>query len=324
MNDSATRKRAREHKKFCSAVNEIVHKSISPAMALDPNRVYKPVKKLRKMVKRIRKQPLPEQVHDLRTNTRRLEATMTALSLDSRRNARKLLKDLSRIRKRAGKVRDMDVLTACAATIDAGEEQDCKVQLLEHLGAERRKLAKNLHTTVAKNAQPVRRRLKQFSDEIDRFLCLDEDHACDPAKASAQAAAAALALSSELATTPARLGRQNLHPYRLKVKELRNVLRMAKGDANKKSVETLGTVKGLIGEWHDWEELLATAQPVLDHGSNCRIIRELKKIANDKYEQALAAAKNMRRKYLRKDRDLHRGNKVRLRSVPAAITAMAA
>jgi CHAD domain-containing protein len=294
-------------------------------MALDPNRVHQPVKKLRKMVKQIRKQPLPEQVHDLRTNTRRLEATMAALSPDSRRNARKLLKNLSRIRKLAGKVRDMDVLTAYAATIDAGEEQDCKVQLLEHLGAERHKLAKNLHTTVAKNAQPVRRRLKQFSDEIDRFLCLDEDHACDPAKASAQATATALVLSSELATTPARLGRQNLHPYRLKIKELRNVLLMAEGDADKKFVETLGTVKDLIGEWHDWQELLATAQPVLDHGSNCRIVREVKKIEDDKYEQALAAAENMRRKYLRKDRDLqHRGNNLRLRSVPCVITAMAA
>jgi CHAD domain-containing protein len=234
-------------------------------------------------------------------------------------------KNLSRIRKRAGKVRDMDVLTAYAATIDAGEEQDCKVQLLEHLGAQRRKLAKNLHTTVAKNAQPVRKRLKQFSDEIDRFLCLDKDHACDAAKASAQATATALVLSSELATTPARLGRPNLHPYRLRVKELLNVLRMAEGDANKKFVETLGTVKDLIGEWHDWQELLATAQAILDHGSNCRIVRELKKIADDKYEQALAAAQNMRRKYLRKDLDLqHSGNNLRLRSVPGVITAMAA
>ncbi len=100
---------------------------------LDPKRVHKPVKKLRNIVKQIPKQPSPEQVHDLRTNTRRPEAVVTALSLDTSRNVKDLLNDLFRVRKRAGKVRDMDVLTAYAASLHDGEDQDCKVQLLEHL-----------------------------------------------------------------------------------------------------------------------------------------------------------------------------------------------
>ena len=295
-------------------------------MALDPDRVHKPVKKLRKLVQRMPKQPPPEQVHDLRTNTRRLEATVTALSLDTKRSVKRLLKDLSRIRKRAGKVRDMDVLTSYATTVNAREEQDCKVQLLEHLGAERRKLAKDLYVAVANNAGSVRRRLKRFSDEIDQFLCLREeaeDDGCDRARAPAQATAVALTLASELARTPPRLGRQNLHPYRLKVKELCNVLRMAEGEEDNELIEMLGNVKDLIGEWHDWEELLATAQDVLDHQGNCRVLRELKKIANQKYERALAAAEDLRRKYLRTSRD-QRNHNLRLRSVPAAITAIAA
>ena len=288
-------------------------------MALDPNRVDKPVKKLRRIVKGIRKQPLPEQVHDLRTNTRRLEATVTALSLDSSSKVRKLLNHLSRIRQRAGKVRDMDVLTAYAASVDAGEEQDCKVQLLEHLGAERRKQAKNLHAAVRKNAGPVRRRLKRLSHKVDRLLSEEKD---DAVNASRQATAEALRLASELAATTSRLGRQNLHPYRLKVKELRNVLRMA--EADDKLVEVLGNVKDSIGEWHDWEELVGTAQPVLDHGSNCKIVRELKERANAKYDKGLAAAEDLRSKYLGSSRERRKGNNLRLRSIPAAITAMAA
>lgn len=294
-------------------------------MPLDPNHVHKPVKKLRKIVKTIPKQPLPEQVHDLRTNTRRLEAIVTALSLDKTGNVRKLLNDLSCVRKRAGKVRDMDVLTEYAASVDADQEQDCKVQLLEHLGAKRRKRAKNLRAAVAKTAGPLRRRLKRLSQQIDRSLCEEEDDGCHPINASALSTAAALRLASELAATPARLGRQNLHPYRLEVKELRNVLRMAGDETDDEFVETLGKVKDLIGEWHDWDELVGTAQRVLDHGSNCKIVRQLKKTANDRYEQALAAAEDLRSKYLRSfSGRRNRGNSIRPRQVPAAITAMAA
>ncbi len=261
----------------------------------------------------------------MRTNTRRLEAVVTALSLDGSGNVKDLLNDLSRLRKRAGKVRDMDVLTTYAASLHDGEDQDSKVQLLEHLGAERRKLAKNLHTVVAKDAGPLRTRLKRLSKQIDRFLCEQEDGGCDPVKAPAQATATALRLAAEVATTPARLGRQNLHPYRLEVKKLRNVLRMAEGAAEGDLVEMLGKVKDLIGAWHDWEELLRTAQRVLDHGTNCTIVREVKKTANTKYDQALAAAEDLRRRYLRSSRNRRNRNKDSgLRSIPAEIIAMAA
>lgn len=86
-------------------------------MSLDSNQVQKPVRKLRKIIKKAGKEPSSQEVHDLRTNSRRLEASLAALSLHSKGNGRRLLKDLSRVRKRAGKVRDMDVLTGYAATL---------------------------------------------------------------------------------------------------------------------------------------------------------------------------------------------------------------
>ena len=45
-------------------------------MALDRDRLLKPVKKLRKLISRIDNNSAPEQVHRLRTNTRRFEATL--------------------------------------------------------------------------------------------------------------------------------------------------------------------------------------------------------------------------------------------------------
>src|SRR5207253_6998095 len=102
--------------------------------------------------------------------------------------------------------------------------------------------------------------------------------------------------------TPERLGRETLHPYRLKVKELRNVLQMAGGTSNLKFVDELGKVKDAIGEWHDWEELVSIAQKTLDHRPRCGLQTELKRIAKQKYEQALALSQKFRKTYLRNDR----------------------
>jgi len=85
----------------------------------------------------------------------------------------------------------------------------------------------------------------------------------------------------------------------LRVKELRNVLRMAAGTSNPKFVDDLGRVKDAIGEWHDWEELVLIAQKALDHGNGCELMRELKRVAEGKYEHALGVVQALRKKYWR-------------------------
>jgi CHAD domain-containing protein len=268
-------------------------------MSLDFNQLQKPVRKLRKLLKNARKEPLPEQVHDLRTNTRRLEAALASVSCEPRPEHRKLLKELGRIRKRAGKVRDMDVLTGFAASVRVPDEGDCSVQLLEYLGAEREKQAKRLHAAIGQHRGRLRELLKRTGKQFEAVASAGNHDADDDAtSAAASAAASALVLESELAEV-ARLSRQNLHPYRLKVKELRNVLRLAQDGGNDTFIETLGTVKNAIGEWHDWQELVGIAEQVLDHGPQCKLVRELKRISDAKYDHALAETEKMRRKYLR-------------------------
>jgi CHAD domain-containing protein len=67
---------------------------------------------------------------------------------------------------------------------------------------------------------------------------------------AAEAMAAAAKLSRELAQ-PATLNKSNLHPYRLKVKELRYILQMADSPDTRDFIDSLGAVKNAIGEWHD-------------------------------------------------------------------------
>ena len=72
-----------------------------------------------------------------------------------------MVKKLGRFRKRAGKVRDMDVLTSYASTIHAKGEDDCAVQLLEYLGMRRQKLAKKLYAEIEQQRKVVRAGLKR-------------------------------------------------------------------------------------------------------------------------------------------------------------------
>jgi len=59
---------------------------------------------------------------------------------------------------------------------------------------------------------------------------------------------------------PAELTKANLHPYRLKVKKFRDVIAMSAGGGDPKFADALAKCKDAIGEWHDWEELIAIAR----------------------------------------------------------------
>src|SRR5205814_5171230 len=80
-------------------------------VTLDSNQIQGSLRKVRKLLKKMPPVPRIRDVHRFRTNSRRIEAMLPPLSLDSGRNGRSFLKQLSKLRKQAGKVRDMDVLT---------------------------------------------------------------------------------------------------------------------------------------------------------------------------------------------------------------------
>ncbi len=264
-------------------------------MALDQARLVKPAKKLRKLVGKLDSDPAPEQVHDLRTSARRFEAAFKALALDDEGVPKSVLKELGRLRKRAGKVRDMDVLTEFAAAVHPKGEEECHVRLLEHLGAQRQKQAGKLHAEFKRLRTDLRKDLDQASSRMMRLVRRKGAGPLDSVVANA--AAAAVRLTAQLAAPP-RLNKTNLHPYRLKVKELRNILLMADTPSRPRFVQDLGGVKDAIGEWHDWEELVRIASKLPDHDGNRLLLVELKRIAKSKYDHALSLALKLRKTYL--------------------------
>jgi CHAD domain-containing protein len=266
-------------------------------MALDSEQFQEPVRKLRKLLRELSADPSVREVHRFRTNSRRIEAALPALELDSGRNGRRILKQLSKLRKHAGKVRDMDVLTAFLSDLPRDEqEKECSVQLLEHLGARRAKQAARLYAINHKHALELRKRLKRTAKKAAKILTLERRSSKDP-KATYTVAASALKLLSDL-RQPTRLGKTNLHPYRIKIKELRNLLQMAENPPRQDFLANLNEVKDAIGEWHDWEELIAIAKDVLDHQKNCLLTQQIRTTADAKYKRAIHLAETMRKRFV--------------------------
>jgi CHAD domain-containing protein len=131
-------------------------------MSLNIDRILKSVRRVRKFLAKAPKNPPPEKIRDLRTSARRLEAAIEAFGLGSKRREKRLFRDLRQVRKRAGKVRDMDVFTGHLWGLPQQEdEKECVIELAEHLGVRRAKAAKRLRRTAKELGPRLRAELKK-------------------------------------------------------------------------------------------------------------------------------------------------------------------
>jgi len=235
-------------------------------------------------------------IHDLRTRARRVEAIAGILIPANENSRRRLLKLLKPLRKAAGDVRDMDVLAAKARTLAGRQQDNSVVCLLEHLQAIRIESARKLVNTVNKQRADTRDGLKQFSRWIEKHIHTRESGSASKTTARKSYTDAAIRLMDELSRWPA-FSKDNLHPFRIEVKHLRYVLLLTE-TADLKFVNALEKAKSRIGDWHDWQELRDIALEVLDPKKNRPMLQEIDEIVGKKLKQALAAAHSVKTRYL--------------------------
>jgi hypothetical protein len=65
-------------------------------------------------------------------------------------------------------------------------------------------------------------------------------------------------------------------------------MQLSEDNGSHESVKKLGEAKDAIGEWHDWEELLAIAKKIANGGRQSKLLRQLKAITDQKFDNALA------------------------------------
>ncbi len=289
-------------------------------MTLDTGRILRPLVKVRRALRKLPKNSAPEQIHKFRTRMRRMEATLDSLGLDSDRCGRRMLRYEKLFRRRAGKIRDMDVLTGLTRSLHDAGEDEVRIELLKYLGHERYRQARKLHRSARKHGQRLRSYLKGCISQIEKRTS---------SKAPAQAKTTATALVqrratellAELKAFP-KLTISNIHEFRLKVKHARYVLQTIR-DADKAMVNALGEVKDKIGEWHDWDELTHLAR-ALGAPRTGGLFTQLRTTTEKKYDEALHTAQQFRNKYLGSERPSRSAKNLPAPAIMAARTLVAA
>jgi CHAD domain-containing protein len=260
-------------------------------MEVEPGDVEKLVRKLRKALKNLPSNLPVEDVHRLRTQARRLEAIVGALGLDRNKIARPMLKAVKTIRKAAGDVRDVDVLTAMALAL-CKRRGDSADRLLEHLAGMRRESARKLLDTVARQRKDACRSLSRFSKQIGKRLGGNSPGAATEAGRGCLKGDRPLRLIAELQGWP-EFDAENLHSYRIRLKELRYVLQLSQ-DADVELLGALGRVKDKIGDWHDWQQLGNLAKKTSRSQQDRAALKKIETIETEKFKQSLAAANALR------------------------------
>ncbi len=258
-------------------------------MLVDEKAALKPFKKVRKDAAAVNIKS-PKAVHKFRADLRRIEAGLDALGIEATRDGKRLLKEEKQLRKKAGRVRDRDVLMDLARSLP-NTDGKARSALLKYLSANRRvqarklkRLLKERKTTFCKALMRCTRRIGKELDGRGQPQTREE--------ALAASGGRVLELCSELSRYP-RLTASNLHGFRLQAKLLRNILKLDPG-ANPKLINSLTEVKDKAGEWHDWEELIAIASEKLKKKRQAPLLTEMNRIIRTKFREAIRAADELR------------------------------
>ena len=269
-------------------------------MPIDRQRNQTLCRRLSRLLKQAADKPQPDTVHQFRTAARRIEALLEALSPEPDKNQRRLLKRLSRLRRRAGRVRDMDVQMALLRSLKIGRDGQRKERLMQVLAELRGKREKKLVSALDKETvREVRRRLQKAGEKLSLFQeppsmagALDAAQPFDPV-------ATALREFMRVARAQGALREDNLHAYRLETKHVRYVAEMAGEDETAQQiVAELKRMQDAIGEWHDWLELTQRAQEVLQPAPESPLMSALQNVTRAKFRDALAVCTGARKNLL--------------------------
>jgi len=226
-------------------------------------------------------------VHRLRTSIRRLETLVNYTQPRLSKKSEKVLDELRVLRKRAGKVRDLDMQIGLLVSMGHSSGAVDRRALLEALKKKRARQASRLTSTVRRLGDST------FLDRVERI----SEKAVDGTASNSQPLHSAQKELNQLATEFS--SRQNLKPARLhqlriRLKVLRYRAELAPESAEQKTLtERLKSVQDAIGEWHDWELLARSAEKQFGDRISCALLVEVRSLFAAKYSAAVSAAMNL-------------------------------
>jgi len=252
-------------------------------MPIAPKRSRVVFQKLEQDLIKLSSKPRAESVHRFRTGTRRLQILLGELSPKLDRSQKKLLKVLGRIRKRAGKVRDLDVQLTALRSLKIPREPRRKTQMVNHLIELRSQQEKKMRKEVDDGTvREIRKRLKRASKNFKP-------------EASGDPLAVARGMLEAINRTDAPVTEALLHQYRIISKRARYAAEFA--EQSTEAAQFIAGVKRIqdaLGDWHDWLTLTQSASEHLGEVRESSLVAELHNVTGAKFRHAVAVLSQMR------------------------------
>jgi CHAD domain-containing protein len=228
---------------------------------------------------RLAKETSPKYVHRLRTTVRRIESFLAFTHPDLSKKQKKAISDLAELRKRAGKIRDLDVqLELLGAIANRSTAGDRKI-VTDLLKRRRNKQSSRLQEEID------RLKASKFSSHIKRIAKAAAAAQTDASEGPLELVRHELSSRGSGFGGPDSLNSSAMHKLRIQIKKMRYLAELAKASAEQRtSLNELKSVQDALGAWHDWEELVKTAEQQFGDRVNCPLLVEA---------QALLSAKNL-------------------------------
>jgi CHAD domain-containing protein len=247
-------------------------------MAIASERVKLVFRKTERDLIRLVKGHDPEAVHSFRTSTRRLQILIEELASSGDRNDKKLLKMLNRIRRRAGKVRDLDAQLTAFRGFKIPLEPRRRTQLTQRMIELRAKHESKLAKLLKKSEiRDILKRLRRSA----RAVNLGGAH--DPLQVARQ-------MLKSVDHPTGKIREDALHRYRIAVKRARYVAEFAPKSVE--SAELTAQMKKLqdaLGTWHDWLLLTHTAIEQLGEINQSPLVAAMQNVTRSKFRDAISA-----------------------------------
>ena len=220
---------------------------------------------------RLSKEPDIDNVHRFRTNSRRVEALVSEFTPESG-NQRKLLKQLSKLRKKAGKSRDLDVQIEFLKELKVPDRLNHRAELMRQLADEQARRARKLTKSISQQkVDEIRKRLRRAKAET----ALD---GVDPLRV-------AFDRLPNPGATP--LNEKTLHACRIVAKRARYLAELAGDSPDAKSfIDVLKKAQDEIGHWHDVLKLQEKAEKLFGDVHDSALVAMLRNITRARFRRA--------------------------------------
>jgi len=217
-------------------------------------------------------------VHGFRTTCRRLQTLLEEVITQRSGNQKKLLKALDRLRRQAGKLRDLDMQLAALRSLKVAQEPRRKTRLAHRLLDLRAKHEKKLRKLLNKEImQEIKRRLKRAAKEVK-------------SEAGRDPLAVAQRMLSQVQRPAGPVTEELLHQYRIVVKRARYAAEFSpKSVEAERFIAELKRLQDAVGNWHDWLTLTQTAVKRIGDIHQSSLVAALHNVTGGKFRRAVAA-----------------------------------